>query len=229
MGRLTLPQRRALETRERIIEAAGRVFARRGYGQASVQDIADEAEISMGALYHHFSSKEELFRAIVEDHMRREVMEYEPQPAASVREAIEHFVAYQIEHLRREPELSGLSMELWAQAAREEWARAVSAGSFRVFRELLARLIGIAQQAGAARRDLDVEASAMLLEALFLGLDIQRTVDPAAVDLDALAGTWADLIERFIQTDGEGDVGALEQGVSTLFDELRQDDGLTSR
>jgi AcrR family transcriptional regulator len=223
--RTTLPQKRAQETRERIIDAAAGVFARRGYGEATVQDIADEAEISMGALYHHFSSKEELFRAIVEDHIRRELMEYEPRPAASPREAIEHFVQFQIEHLQGEPELRGLGMELWAQGVREEWAREACAASFRVFRELLRRLLEIAQQAGIARQDLDIDASCHLLEALFLGIEVQWAVDPETVDLDGLKSTWADLLERFVRADSEGDVERLDQGVSRIFEELREERG----
>jgi AcrR family transcriptional regulator len=224
MTRVTLPEQRAIETRERIIEAAARIFARRGYGDATVQDIAGEAEISMGALYHHFASKEELFRAIVDEHIKREVLEYQPQQASSVREAIEHFVAFQADHLRRDPEFRSLSMELWAQAAREPWAQAACAASFRTFRDLLARLLTIAQEAGVARGDLDIESAAVLLEALFAGLQVQWAVDPDAVDFDRVARTWADLIERFVRADTDGDVGVLGDGVSQMFQQLREGD-----
>ena len=74
--RMKVPQQRAIETRLRIVEAAYRVFSRRGYGQATVDEIGDEAGVSMGALYHHFSSKEELFRAILDQHMREEELEF---------------------------------------------------------------------------------------------------------------------------------------------------------
>jgi AcrR family transcriptional regulator len=222
--RLTLPQQRAQETRDRILDAGALVFARRGYGQATVQDIADEAEISMGALYHHFSGKEELFRAIVEDHVRRELIEYEPQPAASAREAIEHFVTFMIEHLRKDPPARGLAMELWAQGSREQWAREVCIASFRVFRDLLGRLLGIAQEAGIARRDIDVESTAILIEAMFAGMEVQWALEPDLGGEDRLARTWADLLERFIRSDDEGDVQALDAGVSQMFEELRRDD-----
>ncbi len=69
--RLTLPQQRARETRQRILDAAFRVFARQGLGQASIDDIAREASISKGALYHHFPGKQELFYALLRDRVRR--------------------------------------------------------------------------------------------------------------------------------------------------------------
>jgi AcrR family transcriptional regulator len=51
-------------TRERVMDAAMAVFARRGFGQARVQEIAREAGLTTGALYSNFKGKEELFLAI---------------------------------------------------------------------------------------------------------------------------------------------------------------------
>jgi AcrR family transcriptional regulator len=69
--RVTLRERRAQETRQLILDAAYRLFARQGYGQTSVDGIIAEAGASKGAFYHHFASKEELFRALLEDRIRR--------------------------------------------------------------------------------------------------------------------------------------------------------------
>jgi len=69
--KLTLRQRRSLETRDLMLDAAYRLFASQGYGQTSVDGIIAEAGASKGAFYHHFASKEELFRALLEDRIRR--------------------------------------------------------------------------------------------------------------------------------------------------------------
>lgn len=71
VNRVTLRMRRALETRKLILDAAYGLFARQGYGQTSVDGIITEAGASKGAFYHHFASKEELFRALLEDRIRR--------------------------------------------------------------------------------------------------------------------------------------------------------------
>src|SRR5438445_2012220 len=55
------------EARDELLTAALRVFARRGYGQAGVDEIAAEAGYSKGALYWHFSSKEEVLLALLEE------------------------------------------------------------------------------------------------------------------------------------------------------------------
>jgi AcrR family transcriptional regulator len=73
--RLTLPQQRKEETQTRILEAAYRVFARRGYEAATVEEITAECGIAKGALYTHFASKEELFRTILVERVRQRAAE----------------------------------------------------------------------------------------------------------------------------------------------------------
>lgn len=51
-------------TKEKIHAAATRLFVRKGFGSTSVQEIADAAGISIGLLYRHYKTKEELFNAI---------------------------------------------------------------------------------------------------------------------------------------------------------------------
>src|SRR5262249_39937193 len=60
-------QDRAERTRNAILEAAAVVFDERGFNGASLSDILAKAGVTKGALYFHFSSKEELARAIVEE------------------------------------------------------------------------------------------------------------------------------------------------------------------
>jgi AcrR family transcriptional regulator len=56
---------------EEIIAAAARVFQRKGYHAATVQDIADAIGILKGSLYHHFKSKDDLLYLIVKEPILR--------------------------------------------------------------------------------------------------------------------------------------------------------------
>lgn len=58
---------RAEDTRGRLLAAARRLFAERGYAAVGVDEAARAAGCTKGALYHHFRDKRELFRAVVED------------------------------------------------------------------------------------------------------------------------------------------------------------------
>src|SRR4051795_7441902 len=51
---------------EEVLDAAARVFARRGYSDASVQDVADELGILKGSLYHYIATKEDLLYWLLE-------------------------------------------------------------------------------------------------------------------------------------------------------------------
>jgi len=51
---------------DRILDAAMRVFRRHGFRRSSIEQAAEEAALTRQALYHHFASKEALFRAVIE-------------------------------------------------------------------------------------------------------------------------------------------------------------------
>jgi AcrR family transcriptional regulator len=51
---------------DRILDAAMRVFGRHGFRRSSIEQAAEEAGLTRQALYHHFASKEALFRAVIE-------------------------------------------------------------------------------------------------------------------------------------------------------------------
>lgn len=54
-------------SRAKVVQAAVRVFAEKGYYEASMDEIAAEAQVAKGTLYYHFDSKAELFKAVVRD------------------------------------------------------------------------------------------------------------------------------------------------------------------
>jgi AcrR family transcriptional regulator len=64
-------ERRVQHTRNLLLNAAEELFARKGFGSASLEDIADAAGYTRGAIYGHFGSKEELFLAVIERHRQR--------------------------------------------------------------------------------------------------------------------------------------------------------------
>ena len=54
-------------TREAILTAACRQFGERGYGNVTIDQIAAEAEVAKGAVYHHFSTKADVFEAVLRE------------------------------------------------------------------------------------------------------------------------------------------------------------------
>lgn len=72
MARLSRAEQRE-QTRRRLIAAAGAVFCRMGFEAAPIDVIAEEAGFSRGAFYSNFGSKDELFLALLGDHLDAEI------------------------------------------------------------------------------------------------------------------------------------------------------------
>ena len=66
MGVKRLRDRQAQATREHLVAVARQRFAEQGYAATSIEDIVQRAGVAKGALYHHFSGKDALFRAVYE-------------------------------------------------------------------------------------------------------------------------------------------------------------------
>ncbi len=96
---------RSVRTRERIVAAATHVFARRGLHGARVADIAEEAGIAYGLVYHHFRNKEEILAAIFQERWGRHLGYLEEVAAspAPVRERLARLVHFWVETYRNEP------------------------------------------------------------------------------------------------------------------------------
>src|SRR6266576_1962883 len=69
-------QPRALETRGRILQAAARLFALKGYHDTKLEEVLDTAQVTKGAFFHHFRDREDLGFAVLDRHMdqRRQLL-----------------------------------------------------------------------------------------------------------------------------------------------------------
>ncbi|MEK3795670.1 TetR/AcrR family transcriptional regulator [Paenibacillus sp. FSL R7-0204] len=65
------------ETKNRILEHASSLFAQKGYGAVSMNEVCSAAKVSKGSLYHHFPSKDELFLYVVEVDTQKWLNEWE--------------------------------------------------------------------------------------------------------------------------------------------------------
>ncbi|GAB3568556.1 hypothetical protein GCM10027445_18960 [Amycolatopsis endophytica] len=88
---------RNAETRRRLLSAAREVFAEKGYAPATVADIVKCAGRSHGSFYLHFTNKEAVLRALLEDAMAQVAIESKTlwrwdEPGASVRKTVRRFI-----------------------------------------------------------------------------------------------------------------------------------------
>jgi AcrR family transcriptional regulator len=182
--------------REQLLEAAAWVFAERGFRAASVEEIAERAGFSKGAVYWHFEGKEDLLFALLEERVdapMREIialLESGPPEKEAAPEASRLFV----EQLERQRDLVLLEHEYRALAARDGRARKRYARRQQQLREALAaglearmRTLGGPPVGGSA------VGVATAFMSLAQGLSLERLIDEDAVP-DELLGEILNLV-----------------------------------
>jgi AcrR family transcriptional regulator len=186
--RLTRREKQA-QTRERLLEAAERVFLRRGFQGSSVEEISAEAGFTRGAFYSNFESKEQLFvellNARVYDNYREMAVETQAQegaPRERLRWGIERVRDVQAGEGGRW--LFRLWLECLTQAARDEEFRGLATSFWSGNRALLASQIELVFEELGREPPLPPEQIATAMIALDVGLAVQHLVDPDAVPLD---------------------------------------------
>jgi len=125
--RLTRVERKQ-RTRTELLAAARRVFLRSGFHAATLDEIADEAGYTKGAVYSNFASKDDLFLAVLDEHFGGRVEAYDELvgSAERVEDAYRAVARYWHDANRREPEWARLVVEFLAYASRsQELRRAV--------------------------------------------------------------------------------------------------------
>ena len=154
--------------RERVLRAATSSFLMHGY-RSSVDAIAREAGVAKQTVYHHFPSKDELFKAVARDLAKRVLVELEAEPQ-DVRAGLLRFArAY------RKRVLGAQGIATFRALVPEvprfpALARAMYAGSAGVLVERLAAYLAKAMDAGRLRRD-DPEFAAEVLLGMLVGHD----------------------------------------------------------
>lgn len=189
------------DTRDRILAAAGRVFARKGYRVASLDGVAQDAGLTKGAIYWHFRSKNDLFFALLDYKFAQNTA---PVPeelrvaaqTADPRLAVTMLLKANFARLRADPDWPHLFLEFIGQA-RDEALRARLAAFRAASLAVVASYIRVMQDAGLAPQDQDPHELALFWTALFDGVLLGWIVDPQ-MDLDARVDGIVDLLYRGI-------------------------------
>jgi AcrR family transcriptional regulator len=185
------------EKRRAILDAAVRVFARDGYHTSRVGDVAAEAGVAHGLVYHYFASKEALLEAVF-DRTWGDLLEAwraVELSSESAREQLRQVAAIVLRSWRRDPDLVRLLVREVARSPQvAEQADAIGEAL-----GVLQRIVERGQQRGELRRDLDARLAAWIvygaLEEILTGWVLGRLPDgdedvarAEATVIDLLAG-----------------------------------------
>lgn len=188
--RLTRAETKA-RTRAQLLEAAAQVFARKGYAGASVEEIAESAGFSTGALYSNFAGKDELFVELLSSRNTSRLAEaamIASDPADSLEESRKRLSRFFLEVTDKDRDLVPLQVEFWLYAVRRPEFQEQFAAQSRSYRDALAEVLTNRAKNRGQAGDAPYGDVATAVLALFQGLVQLRRVDPTLVSED-LYGT----------------------------------------
>jgi AcrR family transcriptional regulator len=180
----------ASETRERLLDAAARVFELKGYEGATVSLIAQEAGVTTGAIYAHYRGKAELLAAALEAHRERATAMLFParSDAGSI------LVALGTRLATRDPARCALLVEALLAARRDAELAEVLAKALKDREAAMARLLAAAQAHGQLTGDVSARAAARFALMLGLGSMIVASLGIPPAD----RSEWGPLIQRVV-------------------------------
>jgi AcrR family transcriptional regulator len=191
-------QKRGEETRSRILEAATTSFAQNGYDVTGVAEICRRANVTKGAFYHHFPSKQAVFLELLEQWLAGldTQLQVASDGAATVPEKLLQMTAMIRPVFQMAGDQLPIFLEFWSKARHDPTIWQATVAPYRRYCAFFARLIetGIAE---GSLRAVKPETAAQILVSLAVGLLLQGVLDPQGAD-------WGQVTEKVIQMFLEG-------------------------
>jgi AcrR family transcriptional regulator len=183
------------DTREKLFEAAARVFEEQGIGGASIETLAAAAGFTRGAFYSNFKSKDELIIAMLEDHLEQTIRRNldlldRHKSLADFIDALKTMDRSQQDPLGRSPLLH---MEMILFVARAEKRRPELAKRLRAGRKLIADIVETTSKSRGRNPVLDAAWVGAIVLAMEDGFRLHRLIDPETTPADSFLRAIGDL------------------------------------
>ena len=149
--------------RELILRAATRVFARNGYFNSKVADIARAADVADGTVYLYFKSKEEILHSIFDQNMTEAIASGRKliKALSDPREKLRRIAKLHLERLGADRDLAVVfQVELRGST---KFMEEFSAAGFAEYLDLLCKIIEEGQRSGVFRKDLNAKVVSKIL------------------------------------------------------------------
>jgi AcrR family transcriptional regulator len=200
-------QLRTEQTRRKLLKAAEKVFAKVGFEVARLEDIAKEAGHTRGAFYAHFTSKEDLFFALLEQkayqHLRtiQAIVDEHPEGRERVRNFRDYYSS-----LAANPNWSILMLEFKLFAARHPKLRDKLAARHRQIRASFksggVNWLQICTRNNKSHQE--DSTTRIALEALLHGVTLESAYDPLVLPKEQAAGLLGEIFDLLISSGQPG-------------------------
>lgn len=194
----------ALITRENLLNAALQAFSQRGYAATRLEDIARDAGVTRGAIYHHFGGKEELYKALVAEkstginQLAEEVLSGDGSPL----ELLRRFLISMFQYAEQDEDYRALLQLHINKVEISEGLESIVEETIAGRRQLAAYFQELLQQgirSGEIRPDLPSETAAFALVSFINGVGLLWIQDPQSFSIEREAGALTDVFLRGLQ------------------------------
>jgi len=161
MAASTSRSQAAADKRRLILDAAVRVFARQGFHACRVSDIADEAGVAYGLVYHYFSSKDEILDTVFLERwsmLLHVIADVDGRPVPA-RDKLREIASFIVDSYVHDPDVMKVIIVEVTRAA-NSFGR-THLGKIREAYELIARIVAKGQAAGELRTDVSPDFAAL--------------------------------------------------------------------
>ncbi|NKB69325.1 MAG: TetR family transcriptional regulator [Candidatus Latescibacteria bacterium] len=186
--------------RDQILSAARSCFNEKGFHRTTMKDIMAASQLSAGAVYNYFNSKEDIIVAMAEKIVGGDAEFSDPPQVELADNSLAGIFTTLFVPVLEDPgqvHAACLNFDLVSEASRNERIAACGPGLMQTSIEPLAALIAQGQEAGAIDKNLNRPLLARILVALYFGLVMQKVIEP---DLDI-----KDLVEILAALDKPGE------------------------
>jgi AcrR family transcriptional regulator len=193
-------QLRTEATKQKLFKAASRIFVRDGFEASSIDEIAQAAGFTRGAFYAHFSNKEDLFLALLENElaMRMKKLRAVLESAGGDKERVNVFRNHYSSGGGRNTQWSILILEFKLYAIRHAKIRAKLAGAHnRIRTKIKQEHFGAFLPSEWLTTSRENEERRILLEAVMQGLAVQQAYDPATISDTQMTNMLSEAFDLF--------------------------------
>ena len=160
--------------KDRIVEAAREVFSKKGYHEATMDDVAEQLGVSKGALYQYFNSKEDLYRTILKArfHNMTDLLRSTATGGGSLAETCQAF----FDNLTKDTSSLGHSFEVISEASRNAALAKVVRENYHETTEVIEQCLTELRKEGSLRKELDIHLLTEGLVAFYDGLMVHLAI-----------------------------------------------------
>ena len=186
-------------TREQLLKKALTVFSKKGYAATTLQDIAHEADVTRGAIYHHFGGKAELYNTLIREYADRgnQIMGQAVSEGGTLLDILRRVFILQLQAIEDDREMRAL-MELYlfktglVPELEEGRQQQIESGVGLI--KMLAGIMGQGMEQGLLRSDVQPKEMARAYIAFQNGLIQLWLTAPNQFSLKASAESFADIL-----------------------------------